>query len=83
LLYDTLLHEIGHLQIVNEAARSLRRRFADERLAQEFADEWRERLWAQVFDHPDPVHNPPSQDELLAIQDAPSIWVAPTRSREL
>jgi hypothetical protein len=67
MLYDALLHEIGHLQVVDSGAKSPRRRFAGERRAQEFAKEWRDKLWAHVFDHPDPVHNPPSLDELLAI----------------
>ena len=67
LLYDVFLHELGHLQIVDPAAKALRRRYASETLAQEFANSWRRALWAQHFDHPDPAHNPPSRDEL---QDA-------------
>ena len=66
-LYDTLLHEIGHLQVVDRKATSARRRFADERLADEFAIEWRSRLWATPFDHPDPVHNRPSAEEIEGI----------------
>jgi hypothetical protein len=62
LLYDVFLHELGHLQIVS-AARSDRLKFAREKLAHEFAAEWRGRLWAQPFDHTDPVHNPPSREE--------------------
>ena len=64
LLYDVLLHEIGHLQLIRERARSDRLRYAHERLAQEFADEWRERLWSNRFAHHDPVHNPPSAREV-------------------
>lgn len=67
MLYDVLLHEIGHLQIVEDGARSPRRRFADETLAQEFADKWREELWSSHFDHADPVHNPPSAEETGAL----------------
>ena len=68
MLYDVLLHEIGHLQIVDDAAPSARRRFADERRAQEFADGWREELWSSHFDHADPVHNPPSAEESSALR---------------
>lgn len=67
MLYDVLLHEIGHLQIVDDAAPSPRRRFADERRAQELADGWRDELWSSHFDHADPVHNPPSAEELDAL----------------
>lgn len=28
---------------------------------------WREELWSSHFDHPDPVHNPPSREELDAL----------------
>jgi len=64
MLYDTFLHELGHLHVVDPKAHSPRRQFADERLASEFAVTWRRRLWAEPFDHPDPVHNKPSSDEL-------------------
>jgi hypothetical protein len=64
LLYDVLLHEIGHLRLIRERARSDRLRYAHERLAQEFADEWRGRLWSNRFAHPDPVHTPPSAREV-------------------
>jgi hypothetical protein len=59
LLYNTFLHEIGHLQIVRPTAQRLRRRFASETLAQEFANFWRRSLWSSYFDHPDPIHNAP------------------------
>jgi len=68
LLYDVFLHELGHLQIARERATAIRRKFADEKLAEAFAMEWCERLWAEPFDHPDPVHNPPSPQELAALQ---------------
>ena len=64
LLYDVLLHEIGHLQMIRERARSVRLEYAREKLAQKFADEWRKRLWSSRFEHPDPAHNPPSVREL-------------------
>jgi tetratricopeptide (TPR) repeat protein len=66
-LYNTLLHEIGHLQVVHERARHPRRKFADEPVAEDFANEWREDLWSKPFAHPDPAHNPPSADEIRAL----------------
>lgn len=63
LLYDVLLHEIGHLRVIDPSSSNPKRRFASETLAQEFADMWRQRLWAEHDDHPDPVHNPPAEDE--------------------
>ena len=64
LLYDVLLHEIGHLQIVRERAKCERLKYAHEKVAQKFADEWRQRLWSSRFDHADPAHNPPFEREL-------------------
>jgi hypothetical protein len=63
MLYYVFLHELGHLQIVDPKARRTRRKFASERIAQEFSDEWRDRLWANRFEHVDPVHNRPSRAE--------------------
>lgn len=60
LLYDVLLHELGHLQLINGNARSKRLKFAREKLAQAFAVRWCNRLWSGSFPHPDPVHNAPS-----------------------
>ena len=68
MLYDVFLHELGHLQIVDPEARTERRKFASETKAQEFADEWRARLWAEPFAHPDPIHNPASPAELEMVQ---------------
>ncbi|MBO0858981.1 MAG: hypothetical protein J2P21_11010 [Chloracidobacterium sp.] len=62
LLYDVLLHEVGHLQLVNPRTKSARLRFAHEKCAQEFAEEWRRKLWSERFDHPDPVHNAPERN---------------------
>lgn len=59
LLYDVFLHELGHLQLVDPSKKDARRRFAMEKLAQEFADGWRRTMWAEPFEHPDPVHHPP------------------------
>jgi hypothetical protein len=59
LLYQVFLHELGHLQIVDPTAKTLRRKFASEPLAYEFASHWRRVLWSKYFDHPNPVHNPP------------------------
>jgi hypothetical protein len=64
LLYDVLLHEIGHLQIINPESNNFRRKYAHETKTQQFADSWRKKLWNQYFEHPDPVHNAPTADEL-------------------
>ncbi len=72
LLYNTLLHEIGHLQIVLRKVTNPNRKFASEKLAQEFADTWRRRLWSKHFDHPDLVHNAPTEKELQALKDG---WI--------
>jgi hypothetical protein len=63
ILYDVFLHELGHLQLIDENTRSVRLKFAHERLAQEFATQWRKRLWSEPFAHSDPAHNPPALDE--------------------
>jgi hypothetical protein len=60
LLYDVFLHELGHLQVVDNEAATDRRRYAMEKKAQEFAVFWCDRLWSEQFDHPDPVHNRPT-----------------------
>src|SRR5690349_11620800 len=51
LLYDTLLHEIGHLQLVRPKGRGWNRKFASETLAKDFATTWRRDLYATPFDH--------------------------------
>lgn len=63
LLYDVLLHELGHLQLVRPHGRGWDRKFASETLAQQFADDLRRELWSERFAHPDPIHNPPEPDE--------------------
>jgi hypothetical protein len=77
LLYDVFLHELGHLQIVDPRARTVRRQFAGETKAKEFADEWRRRLWAEPFDHPDPMHNAPSEMEMARTQDEFAVAASP------
>ena len=64
MLYSVLLHEIGHLQLVDETRRSRRLRFAREKLAEEFAVRWCNCLWSVPFPHSDPVHNPAGPEEL-------------------
>ena len=68
LLYDVFLHELGHLQIVDAQATSVRRRFAGETKAKEFADYWRAKLWSEDFEHPDPIHNKPTEVELELLE---------------
>jgi hypothetical protein len=70
LLYDVFLHELGHLQVIDDRARSDRLKFARERRAEEFAVEWCARLWSDSFAHPDPVHNPPTAEELDVVESA-------------
>jgi len=67
MLYDVFLHELGHLQRVNNKTSPARLQFAREKLAQEFALVWCKRLWSQPFPHPDPVHNPPKPEELASL----------------
>ena len=55
-------HELGHIQVVDGKAKSTRRRFASETSTQEFAEHWCRELWSRPFDHPDPVHNPPTPE---------------------
>lgn len=64
LLYDTFLHEVGHLQVINPRAKSERRKFAMEACARAFALRWRRLLWSQPFSHPDPAHHAPGAEEL-------------------
>jgi hypothetical protein len=77
MLYDVLLHEIGHLQIVDENASRMQRKFASETRAQEFADELRRTLYSTPFDHADPIHNAPSSAELSAL----AVWNRLEKSR--
>jgi len=67
-LYDTLLHEIGHLQIIYPKATTPWRKFANEPKAEEFAALWRKKLWSQPFDHVDPAHNPPGKEEIRSLK---------------
>jgi tetratricopeptide (TPR) repeat protein len=73
MLYDVFLHELGHIQVVDKKAKTIRRRFASETRAQEFAEHWCRELWSQPFDHPDPIHSPPSPEETDSLRDG---WTA-------
>lgn len=64
MLYDVFLHELGHLQIIDDKAKTIRRKFAGETKAQDFAEYWCKTLWSQHYNHDDPIHNPPSKEEL-------------------
>ena len=64
MLYDVLLHEIGHLQVVERTTKGFWEK-AKEAKAIEFAIVWRERLWSKQFEHSDSVHNPPTEEEIL------------------
>jgi hypothetical protein len=68
LLYDVLFHEIGHLQVVDDKASRVERKFASETRAQEFADEMRRTLYSEQCDHPDPIHNAPTAAELATLE---------------
>lgn len=63
ILYDVFLHELGHLQVI-ENTKTETFSFAKEKLAHEFSDYWRRRLWMELFEHPDPVHNAPPEFNL-------------------
>jgi hypothetical protein len=69
MLYDVFLHELGHLQVVDESRKDERHRFAREAKAEEFAALWRGRFMKEQFDHPDPVHRGPSAEEIAALED--------------
>jgi tetratricopeptide (TPR) repeat protein len=68
LLYHTFLHELGHLQIILPHSTNPKRKFADETKSNQFAIYWRQQLWSEPFDHPDPVHNPPSEEEIQSVR---------------
>lgn len=68
LLYNVLLHELGHLQLVLPKSTNWKRKYASEKLAQDFADEWRAELWSKRYAHADPIHNRPEKDELETIR---------------
>ena len=63
LLYDILLNRLGQLQLVQANGRRGEPKFASEMEAREFATSWRRELYSKPFDHPDPVHNSPTDDE--------------------
>ena len=78
MLYDVLLHELGHLQLIDGDASSKRLRFAREKFAQMFAAQWCIRLWSVRFPHPDPVHNPPKS---VSVRVCPSDQHSLSRTR--
>jgi len=73
MLYDVLLHELGHLQVILPESKNPNRKFASETKAQEFANTWRKKLWSERYDHPDPAHNAPTPDETMALKTG---WIA-------
>ncbi len=64
LLYNTFLHELGHMQMINRKSKSIRRKYAGETKAQNFAEYWCKTLWSKPYGHHDSVHNSPSTAEL-------------------
>ena len=68
LLYGVFLRELGHLQVIDEQAKSVRKKYAREGKAQEFAMYWYRTLWHEPFDHPDPVHHKPSKQEIAEVK---------------
>jgi len=69
MLYGTFLHELGHLQVINEDQKTARRKFAMDSLAHDFAVRWRKALWSKHFSHHAPVHNRPSEEEFALLND--------------
>lgn len=67
-LYYTFLHELGHLQVVRPDKKDPDRKYGGEKVAHEFANYWRKKLWAEKNNHPDPIHNPPSKKELNLLE---------------
>lgn len=69
MLYDVFLHELGHLQVVDESKQDERHKFAREARAEEFAALWRGRFFIEKFEHEDPVHRGPTPEEIAALED--------------
>ena len=63
MIYRVFLHELGHLQLMKEDARSAALKFARGKAAA-FAVKWAKRLWSEPFHHPDPVHHAPTVAEI-------------------
>lgn len=69
LLYDVVLHELGHLQEINPEKKDWKKRFADETKAEEFADYWRRTLFSESeFENEDIVHYPPTEAETAFLE---------------
>ena len=64
MIYQVFLHELGHVQVMKEDARSAPLKFAREKAADAFAVKWAKRLWSEPFPHPDPVHHAPTVTEI-------------------
>lgn len=78
LLYDVVLHELGHLQEIHPKKKDWRRRFAGESKAEEFADYWRRCLFAEDnFQHEDLVHFAPTEEELAFLD----VWALLDKSQ--
>lgn len=68
LLYYVFLYSLGRVQAAYEG----KRRIASKRQALQFADQWWDLLMSQRFDHPDPIHNRPTQDEFARLAADPA-----------
>ncbi len=62
------VYHITPEQIKVVKAKSARRKYAREGKAQESAMHWCRTLWREPFDHPDPVHNKPSKQEIAEVK---------------
>ncbi|MEM8523532.1 MAG: hypothetical protein AAGG68_02755 [Bacteroidota bacterium] len=68
LLYHTFLHELRHTQLLENGKKRTRDKMPLEKQANEYADYWRGELYQNHFEHPDPVHNLPSEAEKERLQ---------------
>lgn len=68
MLYNVFLHELRHTQIVKPNKKHIWEKTPNEKLANEYSDHWRGTLYSQHFDHPDPVHNLPTEEEKEHLQ---------------
>lgn len=63
MLYDVFLHELKHTQLLRNSKKRIVDKIPLEKQAEEYAEYWRGELYQHHFDHPDPVHNLPSEIE--------------------
>ncbi|MEN0049701.1 MAG: hypothetical protein AAF806_21755 [Bacteroidota bacterium] len=68
MLYDVFLHELKHTQLLKNGKKRIVDKIPLEKQAEEYAEYWRGELYQQHFDHPDPVHNLPSEAEKERLQ---------------